>query len=153
MRDSLPHRRILPDGKAREKWEQLRRPTPYAYPLQSSEPPHTGVFDALSFERFVPEDAFAAILSDHHVGLLLDFSELDPDCEGAPELLDPIGWHSERYVTPVTMEWLVYCSHEGSVTVSGEWLLPAIRHVWPSCDDYPWGYSWKRSPSGFIYMR
>lgn len=153
----VPHRRILPDREAREKWEQLRRhwniTTHYWYPLHGPEPPHVGVFDALAFERFVPGDVFAAILAEHKVGLLLDFSEFNPSYEVDPELLDPIGWDSERYVAPTTLEWMVYSSHEGSVTVSGEWLLPAIRRVWPSCDDYPWGYSWQRSASGFIYMR
>jgi hypothetical protein len=64
---------------------------------------------------------------------LWELRELDTDTNKEIELeqLEPLYTGAEGYWTDGTFEWLVYASHEGSVTVAGERLLPALQRRWP----------------------
>ncbi|MCD6052439.1 MAG: hypothetical protein K0Q55_3857, partial [Verrucomicrobia bacterium] len=35
-------------------------------------------------------------------------------------------------------DWIIYASHESSVTIGGEWLLPAIKSAWPNWQNRIW---------------
>ena len=47
------------------------------------------------------------------------------------ELLDLCYDGTEGYWTSESMDWLIYASHESSLTVAGEWLVAAIKARWP----------------------
>jgi hypothetical protein len=58
------------------------------------------------------------------------------DCEIAVELLKP--WYNldEGFWFDESTDWLIYASHEGSVTIAGERLLPALQSVWRNWQDH-----------------
>jgi hypothetical protein len=46
---------------------------------------------------------------------------------------------AEGYWTSAESDWLVYASHESSITLAGEWLVAGFRDVVPDCDRYQYG--------------
>lgn len=57
--------------------------------------------------------------------------ETDTNKEIDLALLEPVYTGAEGYWTDASLDWLVYASHESSVTVAGERLLPELRRRWP----------------------
>lgn len=51
-------------------------------------------------------------------------------------LLRPWGGMGEQYWTSEKMDWLLYHSHENSLTVGGEWLLNGVKKAWPEWERY-----------------
>lgn len=45
---------------------------------------------------------------------------------------------SESYWCTKDMDWLIYASHESSVTIGGALLIALIKETWPSWEDYIW---------------
>jgi hypothetical protein len=60
---------------------------------------------------------------------------LIPDYEIELEILEP-GYRDGgvRYSTSAQADWVVYASHESSITVCGDWLIRVLREEWPGCD-------------------
>jgi hypothetical protein len=58
------------------------------------------------------------------------------DSEIDVELLRPWYNFDEGYWFGDSASWLIYASHEGSVTVGGERLLPALQQVWRNWSEY-----------------
>ncbi len=49
----------------------------------------------------------------------------------------------EAYWTSGRMDWLIYISHESSVTVAGDWLIGAVKEAWPDWERHlytDWDY-------------
>jgi hypothetical protein len=45
------------------------------------------------------------------------------------------------------MDWLIYASHESSITVAGDWLLEAVKAEWPEWEQHLYtGWDYKRPP-------
>jgi hypothetical protein len=132
-------------GKLRARWgiEDF-----YWYPLDREEaddpPPHTIAFDSAAF---FDEDAEAADLLLRALrpvgGRVLQLSDGDePDRERAFERVAEFAgdW---TIMTDTSFDWVVYVSHEDSVTVAGQRLLPALQSVWPSWNDWTrWKFQW-----------
>jgi hypothetical protein len=38
----------------------------------------------------------------------------------------------ETYWSSRHLDWLIYCSHEDSITFAGAWLVAAIQQAWPT---------------------
>ncbi len=51
----------------------------------------------------------------------------------------------EGYWTSGEMDWLIYASHESSITVAGEWLLEAVKSVWPEWREHVYT-GWDHEP-------
>jgi hypothetical protein len=60
------------------------------------------------------------------------FSFGPPDYELDRSAIDAHYDGSEAYITS-DGEWLLYCSHESSITVAG-WLSDCFRRQWPDAD-------------------
>ncbi len=49
------------------------------------------------------------------------------------------------------MDWLMYASHEGSLTIAGDWLIEEVRAAWPEWEQhlyapYDAGKRWEEHP-------
>lgn len=53
---------------------------------------------------------------DYEIGV----SIFEPRCEGG----------NEQYSTSESLDWLVYASHESSITIAGGWLADLFRSRW-----------------------
>lgn len=67
----------------------------------------------------------------------LDQFEMDP---ALLQLQGPQA--NEVFWTASEMDWLLYSSHEGSLTVAGEWLVAAITVAWPRWDQHEFVNEW-----------
>jgi hypothetical protein len=79
-----------------------------------------------------------SILGGHDVRRVLQLIEGggDPN-EGMPQvemdLEDFYPSHKglEQYWTSEAMDWIIYSSHEHSITIGGDWLVSGIQREWP----------------------
>ena len=63
--------------------------------------------------------------------------EDDPEYELSITLLEPYYNGTEGYWSSGDLDWLLYASHEDSLTVAG-WLLPELQARWPSWQTHGW---------------
>ena len=66
-------------------------------------------------------------LREHGPSYEIELSEFDPSYTGA-----------EGFWSSAELDWLLYASHESSITVGGESLIAAITHAWPEWHQYIW---------------
>ena len=151
--EPLPYRRMLRSEEARVVWERAVKTWDLDgfgrgwYPISGPpRPPVAFAFEAELFETFMVEDKAAnkliEILSAHHVGYIFQFSEFSPrgvdddyfypdsEIELAGYWWPEYGGLEKLYFSQA-MDWMIYTSHEGSITVHGQWLIDAIKAIWP----------------------
>jgi hypothetical protein len=144
--EPLPFRRTLTAEESRRLWSELEARWGvewYWYPLDrtdTEEPPPNAV--ALNDDEFY-EDEVQVRLRDVLAGLgvsrVLELRELltGAECEIDLELFEPIyTGEGEGFWTDGSLDWLIYASHEGSVTVAGAQLLPAFKKAFPEWPDW-----------------
>jgi hypothetical protein len=138
--EPLPFRRTLATEESTRLWAELERRwgvKGYWYPLDrapdAERPLHTEAFNSDPFFDAQPQQYLRDALAELGVSRLWELRELDTDADKEIELeqLEPRYTGSEGYWTDDAFEWLVYASHEDSVTVAGERLLPALQRRWP----------------------
>jgi hypothetical protein len=105
---------------------------PIAISGDENRPAHTEAFQALAFEEELTTETFRKILFDHQVEKAFELRESDDICEIELSQLYPIYTGLEGMWFTSQLDWLVYASHESSVTVGGKWLLPAVKAAWPN---------------------
>ncbi len=139
--EPLPYRRVLGEDEARVIWAGLAErwgiTSQYWYPLSGS--PVTGVaaFREDAFDAAAGlADALGETLAQRGVARVFEFREEGPDAVQDVELFDPC-YHGERYWSSAGFDWVVYVSHEGSITVGG-WLLAELEALWPECRRHVW---------------
>lgn len=137
--EPLPFRRTLTADESTRLWAELELRwgvKGYWYPLDrapdAEPPPHTEAFNSDPFFDPQPQQHLRDALGELGVRRLWELRELDTDTNKEIELaqLEPLYTGAEGYWTDGTFAWLVYASHEGSVTIAGERLLPALQRLW-----------------------
>ena len=58
------------------------------------------------------------------------------ECDVA--LFEPIYNGAEGYWSSPSLDWIVYASHESSITIGG-WLAEDVKERWHTWRDHPWG--------------
>lgn len=80
------------------------------------------------------------ILGGHGVEHMLEFREFGEwGCEQHVDGLEAVYNGEEGYWTSSVMDWLVYASHESSITLAGEWLAQEFQRRFPDCSKYEYG--------------
>lgn len=147
----LPYIRTLTLNEATVLWKQI---TPlwklqhnHWYPIYGPPRPANALaFETEVFDAHLPPAKLQDILRNHGVDWVYQFSEGSPSGiqKGFPEietelaLLSPrygIAGGLEGYWFSKEMDWLLYASHESSITVGGLWLIEEIKRMWPSWGD------------------
>jgi hypothetical protein len=141
----LPYRRVLTRPERERLWRRLERkwrarPGDFWYPLRLMDPPgHVIALQEKWFAQFVPPPVLREILTRQRVRRVW---ELDRTLGLAEQYELDTAWliveprYDERYWTSEKMDWLLYASHESSLTVAGEWLVATIARVWPQWPDH-----------------
>jgi hypothetical protein len=141
----IPHRRTLGVRESAVLWERLAERWQihdhYWYPLAGDAHTRFAVLAvwADDFNAQVPLVAFQGLFRDCGVRRVWNFHELapgEPDCEIDLVLMEPFYGPSEQFWTSAEMDWLVYASHEGTLTFAGEWLVSALKARWPDWSAY-----------------
>ncbi len=45
-------------------------------------------------------------------------------------------WNGEAYWFDDSLNWVVYKSHEGTITFGGEWLINHVKDIWEDWSNY-----------------
>ncbi len=155
--EPLPYRRVLSSEESQRLGSQLNQRwgvdrEDYWHPLISEElPPSVVAFDANSVHEHVPLAALHDILERRGVRRLWELHEYGTEYELDLGLFAPVYTGSEGYWTSIGMDWLMYASHEGSLTVAGDWLIEEVRAAWPEWEQhlyvpYDSGKRWEEHP-------
>jgi hypothetical protein len=63
---------------------------------------------------------------------LHEFGPPEPEYEIELSILEPMyASGGEEYCVSKELDWVVYASHESSITIAGEWLIEAFKQKWP----------------------
>lgn len=141
--DALPYRRVLSKEESQRLWDGLKRTwaigsigSDYWFPLKEGAIPanilalHTDYFQSINGQHIL-RDA----LERHGVSTVFLLHEFgDPDYEVALGIFEPrYRDGGEQYSTSGQADWIVYASHESSITLGGEWLIDIFRGLHPDC--------------------
>lgn len=147
--EPLPYHRSLSRVEHAALWAGLRerwdiREGQYWHPLAPHDPPPDVLaFQQAWFDRAVPPAILQRMLSQRGIRRVWELREHGPEYEIDLDELEPHYNGAEGYWTSGGMEWLVYASHESSITVAGSWLIAAVKAVWPTWEQHlytGWNY-------------
>lgn len=151
----LPYRHFLSSSLGKRIWSELGErwginPRECWYPLRlESAPFPTLIVQDAWFLHEVGPTLVNAILRTHRVRRTFEVYEgrRQPEYE-----LDPLLWDwvdPETYWTSRTVDWVIYHSHEGSLTFAGDSLIDAVKSGWPSWQRRVYtGWDYERPPAG-----
>ena len=137
----LPLRRTLIQEESDRIWAQLKAKWgvdgDYWYPLKSKELPsgilafHTDYFDDNK------EALLRELLTRRGIRRIWELREHgDDEYELELALFQPHYNGAEGYWTSSGADWLVYASHESSITLAGDWLVAGFKDMVRDCDRY-----------------
>jgi hypothetical protein len=139
--EPLPSRRVLAPDESEAVWSRLRDrwqiPAGYWYPLTDGTLAGVVGFDALAFGEAVPPARLQGILGRREVERVWELREHGPEYEQDVSLFDPHYNGAEGYWSSGALDWIVYASHESSVTVGG-WMLEEVKALWPAWQAHVW---------------
>ena len=131
---ALPYRRVLTAEEARSIWSALRDrwqvPPGYWYPLADCTLSDIAAFNAEAFAAAVPYQRLQGMLTTQGIERVWELRESGPEYEQEVALFEPCYNGAEGYWSYEGLAWVVYASHENSVTVAG-WLLQELKKEWP----------------------
>lgn len=138
----LPYRRVLRKEESERLWSELRKAWSirdhYWFPLKEGlTPPNILAFHTDYFQSITGQSILQESLERHGVSTVFLLHEFgDPDYEIELKIFEP-GYHDggEQYSTSEQTDWIVYASHESSITVGGEWLIAVFRSLHPECTE------------------
>jgi hypothetical protein len=139
--ERLPYRRVLTTDESKTIWSRLRTrweiPNGYWFPLADCELPDVVAFKTRDFDEAVAYVRLRDLLAARGIERVWELREYGPDYEEDLALLEPYYNGAEGYWSSGDSDWIIYASHESSVTVGG-WLLPELKRMWPSWQAHVW---------------
>lgn len=141
----LPYRRVLAREESRSVWSRVAARWDialgeYWYPLTGTKPSHVDAFDSGTFHQNVLPSFLQDALRAAGINRVWDLSEFatEPEYESAVALLEVVyGIRGEQYLVSSSMDWIIYASHESSVTVGG-WMLDEVKRHWSNWEQHRW---------------
>jgi len=151
-----PYVRPLNHHESRQIWKKIQERWgancgPW-YPLISTNiPKDVMAFEADWFYYEIPLHVLQSMLEVHGITHIYELREpCGFEYEMDLELFEPYYNGDEGFWTSENIDWLVYASHERSLTVAGEWLITAIQATWPNWEQHLWrDYDFQGPPGGF----
>ena len=139
--EPLPHRRVLRAEEAKSIWSQLRSRWQITngnwYPLAECSLPDVIAVSARAFDEAFTEERLRTILAERGIQRVWELREYGPEYEEDVSLFTPRYNGAEGYWSSADLDWIIYASHEASVTIGG-WLLGKIKPLWPAWDAHLW---------------
>ncbi len=140
---ALPYRRILTAAESASIWSslwdrwQISKKYGYWYPLADCALPDVVAFDSGAFAAAAPDEWLQELLRARGIERIWELREGGPDYEVEVSLFEPFYTGQEGYWSSGDLAWVIYASHESSVTVAG-WLLEEVKKHWPSWEALVW---------------
>jgi hypothetical protein len=151
----LPYRRVLRGDESEGLWVQLRERWRiplggsvdaqkrgwirggYWVPLTEFEIRGVTAFQARYFHQFWSSSAARDLLSRRGIDRVWELREYGPEYEEDLSVFDPYYNGAEGYWSSGGLDWIIYASHESSVTVGG-WLLEEVKNIWSDWNSRIW---------------
>lgn len=145
--EPLPYTRVLSPDEAGQVWASVERAwglrrRVYWYPLAETARPDVEAFQASSFSGAVTPERLGVLLAERGVPRVWELREYGPEYELDASAFEPHYNGAEGLWTSHALDWIVYASHEGSITVGG-WMLAAVKLEWRDWERHIW-----RAPFG-----
>lgn len=116
-----------------------RVPEGYWYPLADVARIDLLALEAPYFyEALLAGGELHAILAGHGVEHVFELLEGGKVYSMKLADLCPMYGGDEGFWCSDAMDWILYASHEGSVTVGGSWLVHAVKAAWPDWERHMW---------------
>lgn len=154
--EPLPYRRTLSDPERAQVAERLRERwnvDGFWYPLASEPPAGEVGMDYVAFlvDHFHADSAnptrlLQRELAKRGVERVWEMREFGPEYEISLETFLPTYNGGEGFWTAEPMDWLVYASHENSVTIAGAWLVTGLLRHWPQWRQHQFNWEWINRP-------
>lgn len=144
----LPHRRVLTDEESKALWDQVKEAWSirenYWFPLAEGPiPPNLLALHVDYFSSMKGPALLRGALAQRGVSRVFELNEFnpdEPDCEIELSIFEPAyRFGGEQYCTSTGADWIVYASHESSITIGGEWLTQLLKEKWPDCTERTYG--------------
>lgn len=139
--EPLPFRRVMADDEANAlrsrlfaRWQITQH---YWYPLSDCSLPGLVAFRADAFHETVSPDQLQGVLRRRGVERVWELREYGPEYEQDGSLFDPFYNGPEGHWSSGALDWIVYASHENSITVGG-WLVEEVKALWPAWQEHLW---------------
>lgn len=123
--------------KLRELWHVKDG---YWFPLTEERPEHVEAFQDTHFETEVGSAKLRNMLASRGVQRLWVVREGGTGYELDASQIEPYYYYSggeECFWCDNNFDWIIYASHEGSVTIGG-WLLDDVKAAWPNWNERVW---------------
>ena len=135
------YRRVLPSNESKEIRDKLRQrwniSESYWYPLSAAKTEDVEAFQDSYFDKEIGTGKLKEILSNHEVQTVWEIREDGIDYEYELSVIDPYYNGAEGFWCDDKFDWIIYASHESSITIGG-WLLPEIRKNWTDWENHIW---------------
>ncbi len=140
--DLLPFVRVLPPEEAGRIWESVEQAwglkrRRYWYPLDDTERADVEAFQEIHFLNALTSGWFESVLAERGVDRVWELRESGPEYEQDVSAFEPQYDGAEGVWTSPAFDWIVYASHEGSITVGG-WMLDEVKQAWPEWARHTW---------------
>lgn len=138
---SLPYQRVLSQSESESIWLGLRErwkiTEGYWFPLSECSLPDITAFQDRYFYEFLSSFNLTDVLASRGISRVWELREYGPEYEQDISLLDPHYNGAEGYWSSGDLDWILYASHESSITVGG-WLLDEVKNQWSEWNQRLW---------------
>lgn len=139
--EPLFHRRVLSAQETDSIWKKLASrweiSEHYWFPLTLEKPDNVEAFQDAYFEKEVGAEKLQAILHSRGVGRVWEIREYGANYELELSAFEPYYSGAEGFWCDSNFDWIIYASHESSITVGG-WLLSEIQAIWSNWKERVW---------------
>jgi hypothetical protein len=150
----LPYRRRLSRSEADALWKVISSRWDirdhYWHPLAPHDPPQDVIaFQADWFDLVLPPARIQTVLGGHGISRIWEFREDGRDSEIDLGWMEPCYTGLEGFWTAEPYDWLIYASHESSLTIAGQWLIDAVKAASADWEQRLYsGWDYERPPRG-----
>lgn len=138
---TLFYRRVLTSNESEEIRNELRQrweiSKSYWYPLSPNKTEGVEAFQDSYFDEEIGAEKLKEILYNRGVNTVWEIREDGMDYEYELSVLEPYYNGAEGFWCDDKFDWIIYASHESSITLGG-WLLPEIQKIWTDWRKYIW---------------
>lgn len=139
--EPLFYRRVLSEKESNSIWKKLKSrweiPKQYWYPLMLNKPENVEAFQDSYFEKEVGAEKLQEILRNHGVKRVYEIREYGANYEMELSVFEPYYSGAEGFWCDKNFDWIIYASHESSITIGG-WLLSEIKVIWSNWEERIW---------------
>jgi hypothetical protein len=142
----LFYRHVLSDVENQSVRQQLKEywgvDGGYYFPLKDECPQNSEAFVADAFETAVSIENLRRELAQRNIIRVFEIREYGPNYEMELSVFEPFYNGAEGFWTAQNYDWLIYASHESSITIAGDWLLDYVKSIWPDWKKKLWSLNY-----------